>query len=78
MKLSPHQFRHLSAKIVLDAEPGNFETVRQLLSHQSLRTTTAAYTGISSRRAGRHHRRLIEAALAAQYSGGRKRGGQGG
>src|SRR5262249_24388213 len=27
--LTPHQFRHLSAKVVLDLEPGAFETVRQ-------------------------------------------------
>ena len=36
IELSAHQFRHLSAKIVLDAEPGSFETVRQLLGHKSL------------------------------------------
>lgn len=77
LQLSAHQFRHLSAKLVLDAEPGNFEVVRQLLNHQSLRTTVASYTGISSRRAGRHHRRLIEAALAEQIPGRRRRGGEG-
>jgi integrase len=32
--LTPHQFRHLSARILLDAEPGSFETVKQLLGHQ--------------------------------------------
>ena len=37
--LSSHQFRHLSAKVLLDAEPGNFETVRQLLGHKSRRQT---------------------------------------
>lgn len=62
--LTPHQFRHLSAKIMLDAEPGNFETVRQLLGHKNLKTTVNSYAGIDSRRAGRHHQNLIEAALA--------------
>jgi integrase len=66
LKLSPHQFRHLCAKVILDAEPGNFETVRQLLGHASMRTTVSAYAGISSRRAARHHQRLVEEALAAQ------------
>jgi integrase len=66
LRLSPHQFRHLSAKVILDAEPGNFETARQLLAHASLETTVAAYAGISSRRAARHHQRLVEEALAAQ------------
>jgi integrase len=63
---SSHQFRHLSAKVVLDAEPGNFETARQLLGHKSLRTTVEAYAGIDSRRAARHHQRLVEEALATE------------
>jgi integrase len=64
--LTAHQFRHLSAKIMLDAEPGSFETVRQLLGHKSLNTTVGAYAGIDSRRAARHHQRLVEEALAAK------------
>jgi integrase len=64
--LTSHQFRHLSAKVLLDAEPGSFETVRQLLGHKNLKTTVGAYAGIDSRRAARHHQRLIEQALAAR------------
>jgi integrase len=66
LQLSPHQFRHLAARLLLDAEPGNFETARQLLGHKSLRTTVQSYTGISSRRAARHHYDLLQQALAAQ------------
>ena len=66
MSFLPTKFRHLSAKVMLDAQPGNFETVRQLLGHKSLRTTVGAYAGIDSRRAGRHQQRLIEEALAAE------------
>jgi integrase len=66
LQLSPHQFRHLSAKVALDAEPGNFESVRQLLGHKSVRTTVNAYAGISSRRAARHHQNLIDRALVRQ------------
>jgi integrase len=69
LQLSPHQFRHSIAKFLLDAEPGNFEIVRQLLGHASLHTTVSAYAGISSRRAARHHQRLVEEALAVQTSG---------
>ena len=58
--LSPHQFRHLSAKVLLDAQPGAFETVRQLLGHKNDQTTVNAYAGIDSRRAARHHQHLIE------------------
>jgi integrase len=64
--LTSHQFRHLSAKVLLDAEPGSFETVRQLLGHKSLKTTVGAYAGIDSRRAARHHQHLIEQTLAAR------------
>ena len=52
--------------MLLDAEPGSFETVRQLLGHKSLKTTVGAYAGIDSRRAARHHQRLVEEALAAE------------
>jgi integrase len=71
--LSSHQFRHLCALVVLNAEPGNFETVKQLLGHASLRTTVNAYTGIDSRRAARHHQRLVEQALAPKPLTRRKR-----
>jgi integrase len=64
--LTPHQFRHLSAKVMLDAEPGGYETVKQLLGHKSLRTTVGAYAGIDSRRAARRHQHLVEQALATQ------------
>ena len=64
--VTPHQFRHLSAKVVLDAEPGGFELVKQVLGHRSLKTTVGAYAGIDSRRAARHHQHLVERALAAQ------------
>jgi integrase len=64
--LTPHQFRHLSAKIMLDAEPGNFESVGQMLGHKNRKTTVNSYAGIDTRRAGRHHQRLIERALDAQ------------
>ena len=73
--LTPHQFRHLSAKVVLDAEPGAFETVRQQLGHKNTKTTTGAYAGINSRRAARHHHRLVQQALETQtpVRGRRKR-----
>jgi integrase len=71
--LTPHQFRHLSAKILLDDQPGGFETVKQLLVHKNLSQTVSAYAGIDSRRAGRHHHRLIEEALSAQSPSRRRK-----
>jgi integrase len=59
VKLTPHQFRHLAAKIHLDANPGAHELVRQLLGHKDLKTTTKFYAGIDTRRAGRAHADLV-------------------
>jgi integrase len=64
--LTPHQFRHLSAKIVLDRNPGEYETVRLFLGHRSTRTTVDAYAGTDSRRAARRHHYLVEQALATE------------
>jgi integrase len=74
--LTPHQFRHLSAKVLLDANPGNFEGAKQLLGHKNIKTTLI-YSGINSRRAGRHHQTLIDRAVARQMPQprrGRKKG----
>ena len=68
VELSPHQFRHLAAKILLDNSPGAFELVKQLLGHQNLKTTTNAYAGIDTRRASRHHASLLEKLFEDQAS----------
>jgi integrase len=59
VKITPHQFRHLAAQIYLDANPGGYEVVRQLLGHKELKTTTRFYAGPNTRRAGRAHAELI-------------------
>jgi len=64
--LTAHQFRHLSAKLVLDSNPGEFETVKQFLGHKSIKTTVGAYAGIDSRRAAHRHQYLVEKALATE------------
>jgi integrase len=66
MDLSPHQLRHLAAKVLLDDSPGAFELVKQLLGHENLKTTVNAYTGIDMRRACNHHYRLLEKFVADQ------------
>jgi integrase len=62
--LSPHQFRHVAAEIILRDQPGAHEIVRQVLGHKNLKTTNGFYAGANSRRAGLHHQRLIEEAIA--------------
>jgi hypothetical protein len=64
--MSPHQFRHLSAKVLLDAQPGAFEIVRQILGHKRDSTTVSLYAGVDSRRAARHHQHLIDKAIEPQ------------
>jgi integrase len=68
VKITPHQFRHLAAKIILDANPGAYELIRQLLGHTSLRTTTSFYAGVDTRRAGRAHADLLMKLREAQSS----------
>jgi integrase len=43
--LTPHQFRHAAAKILLDRRPGIYEVVRQLLGHSSTSTVYEHYSG---------------------------------
>jgi len=53
LQLTGHQFRHLAALLYLDAMPGQYESVRQLLGHKSLKTTTSFYTGMKTLQATR-------------------------
>ncbi len=64
IEMTAHQFRHLAAKVILDADPGAYESVRQLLGHRNLATTVNNYAGLNTKRAGRHHAALIEKELA--------------
>jgi len=44
LTLTVHVFRHLAAKLYLDENPGDYETVRRLLGHRSIATTINFYT----------------------------------
>ena len=45
LTITAHQFRHLAAKLTLEANPVNYEGARQLLGHSSLETTVQHYAG---------------------------------
>ncbi len=62
--MTPHQFRHLAAKIMLRQQPGAHETVRQTLGHKNLKTTNWFYAGDDTRAAGLQHQRAVEQAAA--------------
>ena len=51
IKLTPHQFRHAAAKILLDAKPGHYEVVRKILGHKNLTTTYSHYAGAETQAA---------------------------
>jgi integrase len=73
VKITPHQFRHLGAEIALDANPGAYELVRQLLGHKALKTTTRFYAGPDTRRAGRAHADLIRKLREPKLNRSRRR-----
>ena len=52
--VTPHQFRHVAAKLFLDANPGGYEVVRRVLGHRKNQTTTTFYAGLESAAAVRH------------------------
>jgi integrase len=43
-----HLFRHITAKLYLDQFPGDLETVRRALGHDSTASTAAFYTGLDT------------------------------
>ena len=68
LAVNAHLFRHLSAKLLLDANPGGYEAVRHLLGHARLSSTLNVYTGLEAARgdaALRPGHRSGEAAMTA-------------
>lgn len=59
IRMTPHQFRHVAAKVWLDDNPGSYEVVRRVLHHRSIDTTTANYTGFETRSATLQYDRFI-------------------
>ena len=56
---TPHQFRHLAARTFLEAFPGHYEEVRQLLGHASIETTIRHYSGIESEASARRFDEVV-------------------
>jgi len=70
LTITPHQFRHLAAKIMLDQNPGQYETVRQFLAHKSTKSTMTFYADLQTPNAARHYDQILSAkheALSQQY-----------
>ena len=59
LRITVHQFRHAAAAIYLKHRPGDYETVRRLLGHRDLMTTTSFYCGLQTMQATEHFGKLI-------------------
>jgi integrase len=62
--MTPHQFRHLAAKLYLDRHPGDYETVRRLLAHKSLVTTMRFYRELDSALAVQRYGEVVSELLS--------------
>lgn len=49
LTVHPHLFRHIAGKLYLERHPGDYETVRRLLGHKRIETTTSFYTSGDSK-----------------------------
>jgi integrase len=59
LRVHPHLFRHIAAKLFLDGNPGCYEIIRRVLGHRSIDTTTGFYTGLETAAAVRHFDKTI-------------------
>lgn len=62
LKVNVHLFRHIAAKIWLDANPGHYEALRRLLGHKVLSQTINAYAGFEAGTATRLFGETVERA----------------
>ena len=59
LTVSPHLFRHIIAKIVVERDPGMYIAVSRHLGHKSINTTLGSYLGTETRAASRRLGRLL-------------------
>jgi hypothetical protein len=48
LRMTVHQFRHAAGALILQRRPGEYELVRRLLGHRSVKTTINAYVGLEN------------------------------
>ena len=63
--MTPHQFRHFAAKVMLDENPGNYYLVSMLLGHKNLKTTVNFYAGMRTREAARALNDILQSGRGA-------------
>ncbi|MBV8613974.1 MAG: site-specific integrase, partial [Acetobacteraceae bacterium] len=77
VRMTPHQFRHFAAKLLLEHSPGAFAAAGQLLGHRNTQTTVAFYAGVDTLTAGRHFDGILAAERARVAGAGRGRARRG-
>jgi integrase len=73
VRMTPHQFRHFAAKLLLEHSPGAFAAASQLLGHRNPKTTINFYAGIDTLTAGRHFDTILAAERARTVGAKRPR-----
>jgi integrase len=63
LRITVHQFRHAAAAIYLRHNPGDYETVRRLLGHKNIQTTTRFYCALETTEATRKFSAIIRSQL---------------
>ena len=58
-RITPHQFRHAAAALILKNQPGNYELVRRVLGHRKIQTTIDFYIGLETAPAARQFGEII-------------------
>jgi integrase len=70
LRLTPHQFRHVAAAIILKHKPGNYELVRQLLGHRTVAITVRNYIGFEGTHASEVFGALVRSLRMDRAGGG--------
>ncbi len=74
LTVNPHLFRHILAKLYLEAHPGGYGVVKLLLGHKSIDTTITNYCGTETAKAFEHvdaHMQSFQAAAPVTSRGRR-------
>jgi integrase len=72
--MNAHLFRHFAAKLILEATPGAYGIVQDILGHRDLATTRGHYAGSETVAAARHFSDVVQRARAALWPSGRSKG----
>jgi integrase len=70
IRVTCHQFRHATAAMILRNDPGNYEFVRRVLGHKSLKTTRDFYIGLETLEANRHYGEILRGGVERQIRAG--------